>query len=89
MKVLAHLSSGGLVVSDYSSELLLVDLRPLNHGPVVFLYSHKHRSCALILTFRVLEVFLARVEGAHHALGVDIEEIALGVVTEGALALTV
>jgi hypothetical protein len=61
MMVLAHLSSSGLVVSDYSSELLLVDLRPLNHGPVVFLYSHKHGGCLLILTVRVLKIFLARV----------------------------
>jgi hypothetical protein len=89
MKVLAHLSSGGLIVSDDGSELLLVHLRPLNHGSVVFLYGHKHGSCALILTLRVLEVFLARVEGAHHALSVDIQEVALGVITEGALALTV
>ena len=89
MKVLAHLSSGGLVVSDYGSELLLIDLRPLYHGPIVFLYSHEHGGCALILTFRVLEIFLARVEWPNHALGVDIQEVALGVVTEGALALTV
>ena len=61
MIVLADLASSGLIVSDYSSELLLVDLRPLNHGPVVFLYSHKHSCCALILTLRVFEVFLARV----------------------------
>ena len=72
MKVLAHLSSSSLIVSDYGSELLLVDLRPLNHSSVVFLYSHKHGGCALILTFRVLKVFFARVEGAHYALGVDI-----------------
>jgi len=87
--VFAYLTSSGLIVSDYSSELLLIDLRPLNHGPVVFFNSHKHGSCALILTFRVFEVFLAWVEGAHHALGVDIQKIALGVVTEGALAFTV
>ena len=61
MMVLADLASSGLIVSDYSSELLLIDLRPLNHGPVVFLYSHKHGGCALILTLRVLEVLLARV----------------------------
>ena len=61
MIVFADLASSGLIVSDYSSELLLIDLRPLNHGPVVFLNSHKHGSCALILTFRVLEVLLARV----------------------------
>jgi hypothetical protein len=61
MMVLADLASSGLIVSDDGSELLLVDLRPLNHGSVVFLYSHKHGGCALILTFRVLEVLLARV----------------------------
>ena len=89
MKVLADLSSGGLIVSDDGSELLLIDLRPLYHGSVVFLYSPEHGGCALILTFRVLEIFLARVEWPNHALGVDIQEVALGVVTEGALALTV
>ena len=89
MKVLAHLSSSSLIVSDDGSELLLIDLRPLNHGSVVFLYSHEHGGCLFILTLRVLKVFLARVEGPHHALGVDIQEVALGVVTEGALALTV
>ena len=89
MKVLAHLSSSSLIVSDDGSELLLVDLRPLYHGPIVFLDSHKHGGCLFILTLRVLEVFLAGVEGAHHALGVDIQEVTLGVITEGALALTV
>ena len=72
MMVLAHLSSRRLIVGDYGSELLLVDLRPLNHGSIVFLNSHKHGGCALILTLRVLKVLLARVEGTHHALGVDI-----------------
>ena len=72
MMVLAHLSSRRLIVSDDGCELLLVDLRPLNHGSIVFLNSHKHGGCALILTLRVLKVFLARVKGAHHTLGVDI-----------------
>ena len=72
MMVLAHLSSRGLIVSDDGSELLLVDLRPLDHGPIVFLNSYKHGCRFLILTLRVLQVFLARVKGAHDTLRVYI-----------------
>ena len=72
MMVLAHLTSRRLIVSDDGSELLLVDLRPLNHGTIIFLNSHKHGGCALIFSLRVLKVFLAWIEGPHHTLGVDI-----------------
>ena len=72
MMVLAYLSPRRLIVGDYGSELLLIDLRSLNHGTIVFLNSHKHGGCALIFSLRVLKVFLAWIEGPHHTLGVDI-----------------
>ncbi len=72
MMILAHLSSRGLIVSDDGSELLLVDLRPLDHGSIVFLNSYKHGCRFLILALWVLKVFFARVKGAYHTLGVDI-----------------